>query len=128
MSRLPPPLPQVSTGPNPAYHGINPHPPSTYQGYAKHQRVPANGAAPRQSNSQSFKEAVEGVLGPNVVVKQSMSADIDLRQSNPHTSTSLQYALGGSASLVQVNVAEWLAGFQDPIKVQPRMILACVRP
>jgi len=106
---------QYDTVPNPNYQERAVFPPSTYNDGS---RQPADGrAAARKSKKESFEDAVRNALGTGVTVKESMSADIDIRHSHPHATTSLPYALGGRATHVQVEVASWLAGFQDPIKV-----------
>jgi hypothetical protein len=105
---------QFRTIPNPDFTRRPVLPPSNYQ---NHGRLPANGADQRLQKKESFIDAVQEKLGSGVTVKESMSGDIDLLRSSPHSTTSLPYALGGSATHVQVEVASWLAGFQDPIKV-----------
>ena len=42
--------------------------------------------------------------------------NLDLYQGYPHSTTGIPYAIQGTATVINVNVSEYLATFSDPIK------------
>ena len=53
--------------------------------------------------------------GLNLTVP-TVSGDLDAMVKAPHATTGIPYAISGTATNVQVEVAQRLSGFQDPIK------------
>ena len=68
-------------------------------------------------NAQSFENAASSLLGKGITVSQTMGiSDLDLKEGFSHTTTGIPYAIHGTATLVQQQVAHALASYQDPIK------------
>lgn len=66
---------------------------------------------------QTFAEAAASLLGKGATVSQTMGiSDLDLKEGFSHTTTGIPYAIHGTATLVQQQVAHALASYQDPIK------------
>lgn len=65
----------------------------------------------------TMTEAVSSILGNSAIVSRQMGiSDLDLREGFSHTTTGIPYAIHGTATLVQQQVAKALAAYQDPIK------------
>jgi hypothetical protein len=71
---------------------------------------------PLARGQASIHGAVSDLLG-HVNVTPVMSRNLDLQQGYPHSTTGIPYAIQGTATQISVDVAEYLAGFNDPIKV-----------
>ena len=67
----------------------------------------------RQSD---FTDSVKRMLGNTTTFHAPASVNLDLRQGTAHSTTSLPYQIGGSATVVSQKVGTWLASFQDPIR------------
>ena len=64
-----------------------------------------------------LRNSVRDLLGDNVQLHQLLSmGNLDYHEGAAHTTTSLPYAIHGTATVINKRVATWLAGFQDPIK------------
>jgi hypothetical protein len=61
-------------------------------------------------------EVVRSLFGNTANITQTLSHDLDLRESTNHATTGIPYAIHGTATLVQQRVAAALATYQDPIK------------
>ena len=72
-------------------------------------RTDANGT------SQTVTKNIKNLLG-DVTLSRLPYRNLDLQEGNPHTSTGLPYAMSGTATVINQQVATHLAGFQDPIK------------
>jgi hypothetical protein len=64
----------------------------------------------------SIQGAVSDLLG-HANVTPVMSRNLDLQSGYPHSTTGIPYAIQGTATQISVDVTEYLASFQDPIKV-----------
>ena len=58
---------------------------------------------------------IQNLLG-DVQLSQLPYRNLDLHEGNAHTTTGLPYAMSGTATVINQQVATHLAGFQDPIK------------
>lgn len=64
-----------------------------------------------------LRNSVRDLLGDKAQLHQFMSlGDLDYHEGAAHSTTSLPYAIHGTATVINKRVATWLAGFQDPIK------------
>ena len=70
----------------------------------------------RLSQDETFRQTVQKLVGPGVQMGGVMPAGLDLKSGYPHSTTGIPMAIHGTASQIQVDVADALAGFQDPIK------------
>ena len=70
----------------------------------------------RLSQDETFRKTVEKLIGTNVQMGGVMNPGLDLRSGYPHSTTGIPMAIHGTASVIQVDVADALAGFADPIK------------
>jgi len=59
---------------------------------------------------------VQNVLGDTVATTAVMSRNLDMMTGHPHSTTGIPYAIQGSAQVINVDVSEYLATFQDPLK------------
>ena len=66
-------------------------------------------------DGRSLQENVQAVLGSSNVTTVT-SRNLDLLQGHPHSTTGIPYAIQGTASVINVDVSEYLATFQDPLK------------
>ena len=67
------------------------------------------------SKGDTAQNAISDILG-DAIITPVMSRNLDLQQGYPHATTGIPYAIQGSATLINVDVSEYLASFQDPIK------------
>jgi len=67
------------------------------------------------SQGDTAQNAISNILG-DAIITPVMSRNLDLQQGYPHATTGIPYAIQGSATLINVDVSEYLASFQDPIK------------
>lgn len=71
----------------------------------------------RAGDDNQAANVVQAVFGPNIKMNMTMSNTAGtLRGGRPHASTGIPYAMSGSASVVNVDVADRLSSFSDPIK------------
>lgn len=63
-----------------------------------------------------FGKVIQDLLGNKVHVSSALSHNIDMRDGYPHSSTGIPQAIHGTATQVNIDVATWLATFQDPIR------------
>ena len=69
------------------------------------------------NKDQDMTATVSSILGNSAIVSRQMGVgDLDLREGYAHTTTGIPYAIHGTATLVQQQVAKALAAYQDPIK------------
>jgi len=69
------------------------------------------------ANPATFDSIVGDLFGGSARVTRQMGiTDLDLKETASHTTTGIPYAIHGSATLVQQQVAHALASYQDPIK------------
>jgi hypothetical protein len=61
-------------------------------------------------------DIVKKLLGNKIECSTIAQPDIDLREGYPHTTTGIPQQVHGTATVVQVGVAEHLASYNDPIK------------
>lgn len=70
-----------------------------------------------KNKDKTMDEVVTSILGQSAIVSRQMGvSDLDLREGFSHTTTGIPYAIHGTATLVQQQVAKALAEYQDPIK------------
>lgn len=76
------------------------------------------GTGARRGDAETaFKNSVETLFGGNAKVHQTaVINDLDLRQTPAHGTTGIPYAISGTATVVQMDVAQRLADYVDPIK------------
>jgi hypothetical protein len=67
-------------------------------------------------SGNTLHEAVTSVLGGDVNLTPVTSRNLDMMVGTPHSTTGIPYAIAGSANVINVDVSEYLATFQDPIK------------
>ena len=73
--------------------------------------------AQRGGAETAFKNSVETLFGGNAKIHQTaVINDLDLRQTPAHGTTGIPYAISGTATVVQMDVAQRLADYVDPIK------------
>ena len=70
----------------------------------------------RLGGDETFKETVKKLIGDKIQTHGVLSGAIDLRQGYPHSTTGIPQAISGTATQVQIDVADALASFQDPIR------------
>jgi len=71
---------------------------------------------PRQQQQQ-LRNTIDKLLGNTIQLNETRSVDLDKTyQSAPHSALGLGVAVSGRATIVNADVAEHLASFQDPIK------------
>ena len=70
----------------------------------------------RAGQSSTFQKNVQELLGGKIQLGGTLSGGLDLHEGYPHSSTGLVQAIHGSATQVQVDVADALVGYNDPIK------------
>ena len=63
-----------------------------------------------------YSQVIQRLLGDNVTVSSVLSHNIDMRDGYPHSTTGIPQAIHGTATQVNIDVATWLASFQDPIR------------
>ena len=63
-----------------------------------------------------YSDVIQRLLGGNVTVSSVLSHNIDMRDGYPHSTTGIPQAIHGTATQVNIDVATWLASFQDPIR------------
>lgn len=63
-----------------------------------------------------YSKVIQDLLGKNVSVSSVLSHNIDMRDGYPHSTTGIPQAIHGTATQVNIDVATWLASFQDPIR------------
>ena len=68
------------------------------------------------ASGQHFSQVIQKLLGNQVTVSSVLSHNIDMRDGYPHSTTGIPQAIHGTATQVNVDVATWLASFQDPIR------------
>lgn len=78
-------------------------------------RARADGKA-NDEGDRNFRGAVGDLIG-NAVITPVLSRNLDMMQGYPHSTTGIPYAIQGSATMINVDVSEYLATFQDPLKV-----------
>ena len=61
------------------------------------------------------QNTISALLG-DVQVTNVGSRNLDLYSGYPHVTTGIPYAIQGSAKVISVNVGEYLASFEDPLK------------
>lgn len=66
----------------------------------------------RLGQDETFRNTVSKLIGDNVQMSGVMSGAIDLRQGYPHSTTGIPQAIAGTATNVQIDVADALASFQ----------------
>jgi len=76
------------------------------------------GTGARRGDAETaFKNSVETLFGGNAKVHQTaVINDLDLRQTPAHGTTGIPYAISGTATVIQMDVAQRLADYVDPIK------------
>lgn len=73
--------------------------------------------AKRGDAETAFRNSVETLFGGNAKIHQTaVINDLDLRQTPAHGTTGIPYAISGTATVVQMDVAQRLADYVDPIK------------
>lgn len=65
---------------------------------------------------QSLVRGVSSVLGDKLTFTRANGFDLNQLTGRPHSTTSLPYAIHGSATVVSQKVGTWLASFRDPIR------------
>lgn len=68
---------------------------------------------------QNIRDAAQWFTGANRALNIAIpntAGDLDAMVKAPHATTGIPYAISGTATNVQVEVAQRLSGFQDPIK------------
>lgn len=70
----------------------------------------------RRGQDTAFQDNVKKMLGNKITLGGVLSGGIDLREGYPHSTTGIPQAIHGTATQVQVDVADALASYQDPIK------------
>jgi len=68
------------------------------------------------ADDRGIKGTVADLIG-DAVVTPVLSRNLDMMQGYPHSTTGIPYAIQGSATMINVDVSEYLAAFQDPLKV-----------
>ena len=86
-------------------------------GFTRVSSGPRGSASTSAEGEERLRETVKQLLGSHVRLSEQLSTgDVGLYTGAPHSTTGLAYALHGRASVVSLNVANKLAGFEDPIK------------
>lgn len=76
-----------------------------------------NGAvSDRAKRQRTMLDTVGNLFGKRAAVLPGASRNLDLYQGYPHAMTGLSYAIQGTATVINTDVSEYLATFQDPIK------------
>lgn len=79
-------------------------------------RAAAPSALYKAQATAAPSDIVKQLLGKNIECSTIAQPDIDLREGYPHTTTGIPQQVHGTATVVQVGVAEHLASYNDPIK------------
>lgn len=70
-----------------------------------------------QARQTQLRNTIDQLLGNTIQLNETRSVDLDKTyQSAPHSALGLGVAVSGRATIVNADVAEHLASFQDPIK------------
>lgn len=67
----------------------------------------------RLGQDETFRKTVNDLIGNKLMISGVHSGAIDLRQGYPHSTTGIPAAISGTASQIQVEVADWPIPLND---------------